>query len=968
MEIFYGGNVMLGRRMHWRVNEVEQFQNIDAMTRADMRIVNLTSVTATAGEPGIDKGTGRILYLRARPEQLNVLVKADIDLVLLANDHCGDYGAEAILEQNENLDRAGIFHVGAGKNLDEASAPKFIRFDELTLAIFSVDTRIKNFAADENHAGTFFIPLGQTEFRAANFNRKIELARRNADLVFVAINYNEKNPADKFQAVARMLIDFGADGVLGSHPDMFCRVEKYADRPIIFGAGTLLTDADKMIDSGCFSLNVERDGVKKIVFTPVRCGNCHTQKSLRSRERINDMFRQECQSLGTEIVLAEDGSLAIEFAPTPRDSIGAEKRSEMPTSTKCVSKNLIAPLSKPRAEWVVERVPDDAVIRPHHFGALKLLGCRVDPPVLTERRLIFIETFWSIDEKLDRDFRLMLKAAPIRECLMPVFGNREHDFLNWMFPVERWEPGVIYREKIAFNLPINKRIANVDLRLDIFVRENGILHKKYSTPPVVEMQFPKKTYRKKEYPPSIWQSKLDELWNARQLADVTDGEWIVPPPKNWRVNSVSHKMIYIRAGIMKAPILFAPYSDFWTSEKRPAVLPKSIVGIMVTEKRDDVPENLPQLKVDNIIRALTSLGYANRQRFRGREIAVTGSSGKSTTSSMIKHVLSAEHSVFSTYGNENVIQCPYVFANIHPTTSFAIIEMASSAFKVARGSTSLDLQPDIAVVTSIAEAHVLLFGSLEGIALVKSKILDGMSAGGFVVLNRDMPYYEIFERKANNMHLNIITFGTHEDAAIRMQTLENGGEFTFKGKTYKLECPVPNVQISDALAAVGVSLALGYSLERTLERLTSFKVLAGRGNVVEVNRGGKRLKIIDSTFNANIGSMSGDLRSFKTVEPRMESRVAVLGDIAELGEQSIELHKSLSSAVPEAELSRLFLCGEHMKYLWDEIKGQVDGEWFATVEELIASIDERLRDGDTILIKASHATHLNAVRDFLKKS
>ena len=183
-----------------------------------------------------------------------------------------------------------------------------------------------------------------------------------------------------------------------------------------------------------------------------------------------------------------------------------------------------------------------------------------------------------------------------------------------------------------------------------------------------------------------------------------------------------------------------------------------------------------------------------------------------------------------------------------------------------------------------------------------------------------------------------------------------------------MECPVPNVQISDALAAVGVSLALGYSLERTLERLTSFKVLAGRGNVVEVNRGGKRLKIIDSTFNANIGSMSGDLRSFKTVEPRMESRVAVLGDIAELGEQSIELHKSLSSAVPEAELSRLFLCGEHMKYLWDEIKGQVDGEWFATVEELIASIDERLRDGDTILIKASHATHLNAVRDFLKKS
>ncbi len=111
---------------------------------------------------------------------------------------------------------------------------------------------------------------------------------------------------------------------------------------------------------------------------------------------------------------------------------------------------------------------------------------------------------------------------------------------------------------------------------------------------------------------------------------------------------------------------------------------------------------------------------------------------------------------------------------------------AHSLIKGIGGSITRDITPNVAVVTSIAPAHVLKYGSLKDLAKGKSKILDGMSPGSYAVLNRDMPYYEIFEQKANALKLNIFTFGTHPESFVRMPVLVNGGEFSFIGKTYKM--------------------------------------------------------------------------------------------------------------------------------------------------------------------------------------
>ena len=481
----------------------------------------------------------------------------------------------------------------------------------------------------------------------------------------------------------------------------------------------------------------------------------------------------------------------------------------------------------------------------------------------------------------------------------------------------------------------------------------------------IDLHFPNKAHIKKDYPASIFSSKPDQLWTAQQIVDVTDGEWLVPPPEGWFVQSVASRFIDVKRSALIAPVLFMPTPSFWDSSERPAELPQKIGAIAVKERRTDVPPTLPQLKISDPAAAVVELGVAARRRFQGKTIGITGSSGKSTTNSMLKHVLIDSMRVFQTYANQNITLIPTIFASVHQDAAFALIEIASSAFELSRGPITYDIPPDIAIVTSISAAHIARHGSMEGIVAVKSKIFCGMHPGGYAILNRDMPYYDVFESKAKAAQLNIISFGTHPDATIRMPELKSGNEFVVDGKKYVLECVVPAIQLYDALAAVGVSITSGFSIDKALQRLKDFKPISGRGNIIEVERNGKKLKLLNSTFNANIGSMTGDLDYLKSIATEPNHRVAVLGDITELGNESIERHRELAPAVIGTEADRVILCGEFMQYLRDEIKDQVNVTYFPTLENLIDGIDDCLKDGDIVLVKSSHSTHLNNLVKYL---
>ncbi|MBR6712443.1 MAG: CapA family protein [Selenomonadaceae bacterium] len=965
--LFCGGDVNLGRRMNYLSKKMEPFVGIKEMEQADCRLVNLECVIGTHGE---QISTKHYFYLRARPEQTNILTKYNIDIVTTANNHAGDYGTDSLLEELGYLDAAGILHAGSGKNFKEAFAPVYKTVNGITFAIISFDSRKRSSAATNNSPGTAYLPLKKPELWEKFLKDRISEAHDKANVVIVCPHWGINltyEPTEEQKQIGRLLIDIGADAVFGTHAHYFQGVEIYKNRPIIYDAGDFLFDSALKRAAAGFTLEISSDGVEKVSFIPLWKTAAQTLRTRGIRATtILKQFIGLCKEFGTIPKTSAEETAEITLNPPPRENkIPADVLEDVSRE-----KRLIEPLSEPRPAWTVDKVPDEAIIPPQKFGALKLVGYYVPPEcrTLTERRMLYVETYWTIDEPLDKECLLEITGVPVRECDMPPYGSeyRRHEFCDNMWPVNRWKVGIIYRDRYGLLPPRDdSRLANVDLQIEVKVTAEGMLLGEFKDPNLIKMRISGLPYYKTDFDDIIYQSEVGKCWTPEQIAKITGGKWLVPPPAGWHVESFRlDNYLGLKLGLRPTLLL--------AQTKKAPVDVSDLDGAIVSQKLEGLPANFPQLKVDNVERAIFELGIAARKRFQGKVIAVTGSNGKTTTCNMLNHVLSKAHRVVATPKNANLYkQVPWIMSHVKQDDDFAVIEIALSAFRELQGSITYEIPPDIAVVTSIAPAHIgykVVGGSLDNVAKYKSRILCGMPAGGYAILNRDMHGYKIFERKAKSYKLNVITFGTHPEAAIRMPELRNGGEFFAAGKIYKLFCPVPAEQLYDALATVAVSTAVRVPVDKTLEALKNFTPIRGRGNILRLKLGEKNLTIIDSTKNANPVSMTYALQHLKTSEPNPKARVAILGDIAELGAKSVAYHRELAEAMLAAEPDRILLCGSLMSYPYKVIKDKINVTWFETLEDLLKSFGEHLQDGDTVLIKSSAATGLSQVVKFLIKA
>ena len=957
IKLFYGGVVNLGRNINFLSKKLNPLGDINEIKSADVRLVDLECVIATKGEQHF---TDSHNYFRARPEQTNILVENNIDIVLTANDHTGDYGAEALVEQREYLDAAGILHTGSGKNFEEALKPVYKKVSGITLAIFSVSTMLKSSAATDDRAGIAYLPADNLNLWKETFAERIRMAHENANVVIIAPHWGKyiaEKPSDEIKNLGRFLIDLGADAVLGCHSYLVHGVENYKERPIIYSAGNLLMDAGRR-NGGGFVLEISSDGIEKISFIPLVTRTGQTLRAIKSAPGINKEFIAACSEFKTSLK-ASKASVEINLNPPPRQEFVSNVLEILE------EKRLIAPITAPKSDWIVDKVPEEAIIPSKRLGALKLVGYYVTP-MLTERKLLNVETYWTIDEPTDKSYILSIIAAPTRECRVTPYGKgQEHEFCDYMFPTNRWKPGIIYREKIGLRPPEKDNLANVPLRVEVKIFDGEEVIGKFNAPDLIKLKISglKYPYWNTEFDEIIHHSEFGKCWTAEQLEKVTGGEWIVPPPKGFYVQSLP---------ILGSPMLSAPRLFLCAGSQSRAHLLKNIgkfAGAMVTRAVPGLPKDFPLLKVNNISNAARELGFAARQRFNGKVISVTGSAGKTTTCNMLSHVFGKDHNIMSSWGSSNMYGVvPRIFAHVKQDDAYAIIELSIDAFERLPGSITYEITPNVAVVTSIAPVHVVGSRSLEDIAKIKCKIFCGMKQGDYAILNRDMPCYEIFEKKAKSYKLNIITFGTHPDAMIRMPVIEDDGEFSVLGKTYNLSCPVPAEQLYDALAVVGVSLATGFSIERTLEYLKNFSPVQGRGNMIKSVRNGKNLTVINSAYNANPVSIKYALEYLKSIELNKKARVAILGDIIQLGNKSVDYHKGLAEPMIAAETDRLLLCGKLMRNPYEMVKDKVNAIWFATLDDLLKNVEAYLHDGDTILIKSSHDTGLSKVVDLLSKS
>ncbi len=397
-------------------------------------------------------------------------------------------------------------------------------------------------------------------------------------------------------------------------------------------------------------------------------------------------------------------------------------------------------------------------------------------------------------------------------------------------------------------------------------------------------------------------------------------------------------------------------------------LEKGAGAAVVSAPTEEMRSAGPLIVVEDTLKALEALGRAARARTAAKVIGVTGSVGKTTTKEMLALALSALGRTHAPPGSfNNHWGVPLTLARLPRDVDFAVIEMGMNAPGEIAALTAM-AQPNVAVVTHVAESHIGAFDDLAGIAAAKAEIFSGMAPEGVAVINADAPHSDILIEAARAAGVSrIITTGADEGADVRLLRAVNDARSGMVSAE-ALVCGTPASFVigtagehmaRNALIVLAVAEALGLELAPPMQRLREMRPLAGRGQRHTLHlRGGEAL-LIDESYNANPASMRAALAVLGEIVPEGNGRrIAVLADMLELGEQGPALHAGLAEAVDAAGVDVLCTVGPLMANLHSAVPACVRGPHMSEARELEAFLKEVLRPGDVILFKGSNGMKL----------
>jgi len=376
----------------------------------------------------------------------------------------------------------------------------------------------------------------------------------------------------------------------------------------------------------------------------------------------------------------------------------------------------------------------------------------------------------------------------------------------------------------------------------------------------------------------------------------------------------------------------------------------------------DKYKDITFLVVENSIKCLQDLAKYKRSKFKGKVIAITGSVGKTSTKDMVYSVVSTKYNTLRNLGNfNNHLGLPLTILS-HKDEEVMILEMGMN--NLGEISLLTDIaKPDIAIITNIGTAHIGNLGSRENILKAKLEILEGLKDNGKLIINNDNDM--LHEYYVSNKKDFIITCGIENESnyvANNIEYNENGSVFNVLGNSVCVNVP-SNVFVYNALIAYAVGVELNIPIDKIKEGIENFSLTKNR---LDIKTNKKGVVIIDDTYNASYDSIKAALNTLKN---RKEKRkIAVLGDILELGEFSESIHRSLAKEVINNNVDILVLVGNDIKYLIDELTNleyKKEIYMFSKYDETYELLDSILEKDDVILLKASHSINLTKVVNHL---
>ncbi len=399
-------------------------------------------------------------------------------------------------------------------------------------------------------------------------------------------------------------------------------------------------------------------------------------------------------------------------------------------------------------------------------------------------------------------------------------------------------------------------------------------------------------------------------------------------------------------------------------------LKKGAVAALVSRHPPGVLDDAPLLMVSDTQKGLEGLGRAARARSKARIVAVTGSAGKTTTKEMLRLILSRSGSVHASAASyNNHWGVPLSLSRMPVDTAFGVFEVGMNHAGEIRALVQF-VRPHVAVITTVAPAHLEHFGTVEAIADAKAEIFEGIEPGGAAILPVENPQFErlLAHAKASNV-ANILTFGKAPSADARLLSA------TTQGDGQNVLATIGKMRLAFSVGAAGGHLAmngiaallatreLGADVARGADELANFAALKGRG--ARFLAGG--LEVIDESYNANPASMAAAIELLAKTEPqRGGRRIAALGDMRELGPDSASLHKALARNLAAARADLVFLCGPNMRALWDALPAKTRGHYSENSPELAPEMMRALKPGDVVLVKGSFGSRMSVVIDALR--
>ncbi len=406
-----------------------------------------------------------------------------------------------------------------------------------------------------------------------------------------------------------------------------------------------------------------------------------------------------------------------------------------------------------------------------------------------------------------------------------------------------------------------------------------------------------------------------------------------------------------------------------------ALAAKAGLAVVAAARRAEMPKDAPLLIVADVLDALRALAAAARARTDAKVIGVTGSVGKTSTKEALRLALSKDgetHASVASYNNHWGV--PLSLARCPASARYAVLEMGMNHAGEIDPLSRL-ARPHVAIITTIAPVHLEFFGTLTKIADAKAEIFLGLEKDGAAIINRDIAQFAHLKRRAKEADVaRVVSFGEHAKADARLlkcalhpdcSTVQ--ADILGHELTYKIGAPGRHL-VDNSLAVLAAAVLAGADLALAALALAEFQPASGRGTRAEVELPGGTALVIDESYNANPASMAASLALLGQTQIGPQGRrIAVLGDMLELGPRGRTLHRGIAEPVLANSVDLVFCAGPLMKALWEALPAGRRGGYAEDSSVLEPQVLSAIRAGDAVMVKGSLGSRMGPIVKALQR-